>query len=236
MSGGRNDVSIMEPVEIVEVGPRDGLQAESRTLSTADKSELIRRLVGAGARRMEVASFVSPTRVPQMADAEAVLEGLREVPGLSRIGLVLNHRGFERAVSAGCDEIGLVAAATDEFARANQGMDCADTIALCARLAPAAIAAGLRFHISLSVAFGCPYAGVVPAARVVEICRQLGELNPYEIALADTIGAGVPDQVQQLFGQLRECVPETRLRGHFHNTRNTAPANIIAAYQDRLLI
>ncbi len=221
----------IEPVEIIEVGPRDGLQAEPRILPTPDKLALIQRLFKAGARRIEVASFVSPTRVPQMADAEGVLAGLREMPGLSRIGLVLNQRGLERAIAAGCDEIGLVAAATDPFAQANQGVDRATSIALCAQLAPLAIAAGMRVHITLSVAFGCPYAGTVPPDSVMAICRQLADLEPDELALADTIGVGVPTQVRQLFSELHEHSPTLRLRGHFHNTRNTALANIMAAYQ-----
>lgn len=218
-------------VEIVEVGPRDGLQSESAVLATADKVELIQRLLKAGVRRVEIASFVNPKLVPQMADAEAVLAQVAKQNGVMRIGLVLNRRGLERAIAAGCDEVGLVAVATDSFGLKNQGTDREQAIGVCEELVPLAKSAGLSVQITLSVAFGCPYEGEVPAERVLDLCKRLAALAPAELALADTIGVAVPMQVQHLFEHVRAFAPNLRLRGHFHNTRNTALANIVAAYQ-----
>lgn len=217
-------------VEIVEVGPRDGLQMEATVLATGDKVELIQRLIGAGAKRIEVASFVNPKLVPQMADAEAVLAQLPKQANVCRVGLVLNRRGLERALAAGCDEVGLVAVATNSFGLKNQSADIKQSIATCRELTPVAKAAGVRVQITLSVAFGCPYEGEVPAERVLEIAKQLAELGPRELALADTIGVAVPRQVQHLFEHVHAFAPALSLRGHFHNTRNTALANILAAY------
>lgn len=218
-------------VEIIEVGARDGLQNESTTLPTALKLELIRRLVAAGARRIEVASFVSPKRVPQMADAEAVVAGLAPAAGLAPIVLVLNRRGFERAMAARSTEISLVAVASDAFGLANQGADIEQSLQLCEELIPRARAAGMRATVTISVAFGCPYEGEIPAERVVQLARRLADLAPYEIVLADTIGVAVPAQVTRLLDAVRTALPRQILRGHFHNTRNTALANIQAAYQ-----
>lgn len=226
--------SSVNRVELIEVGPRDGLQNEATLLSTADKVELIERLIAAGSRRIEVASFVNPKRVPQMADAEAVLASLNKhagkQPNVCRIGLVLNRKGLERAIAAGCDEVGLVAVATDTFGLKNQGMDIEQSIASCEALVPLAKAAGISVQITLSVSFGCPYEGEVPAQRVLAIAQRLAELQPRELALADTIGVAVPLQVQHLFERIRAFAPALTLRGHFHNTRNTALANILAAY------
>jgi hydroxymethylglutaryl-CoA lyase len=218
-------------VEIVEVGPRDGLQSEATLLSSSDKVALIQKLIDAGSRRIELASFVNPERVPQMADAEVVLQQIPKRVGLTRIGLVLNQRGLERAIAAGCDEIGLVAVATDKFGLSNQGATREQSIAMCELLVPQAKAAGINVQVTLSVAFGCPYEGEVPADRVLDICRRLSTLAPRELALADTIGVAVPRQVQHLFEHVHAFAPNLRLRGHFHNTRNTALANIMAAYQ-----
>lgn len=216
-------------IEIVEVGPRDGLQSEPEVLATPVKLELIGRLVDAGARRVEVASFVNPKRVPQMADAEAVLAGLPRRPGVQYIGLVLNRRGFDRALAAGCTEIGMVTAATDSFAQRNQGASIAETIAAWEEIAPLAHAAGIRAQVTISVSFGCPFEGEVPAGRVIEIARRLAAAKPVEIAIADTIGVAVPAQVTALVEQLLPALNGVPLRCHFHNTRNTAVANAYAA-------
>ncbi len=222
---------MLHNVEIIEVGARDGLQNEATLLSTAQKVALLRRLIKAGARRIEVASFVNPKAVPQMADAEVVLAQLPAQPGVTRIGLVLNQRGLERAIAAGCDEVGLVAVATDVFGLKNQGATSAQSIAVCEQLVPQAKAAGVAVQITLSVAFGCPFEGEVAADRVLDICKRLAALGPCELALADTIGVAVPRQVQHLFEHVHAFAPALKLRGHFHNTRNTALANIMAAYQ-----
>ena len=218
-------------VEIVEVGPRDGLQSEPGVFPTAAKIEFIERLFDAGLRRIEVSSFVNPKRVPQMADAEAVLSGLRRREGVHFIGLVLNRRGYERAAAAGCNEIGMAVVASDTFNRRNQGVSTDESIAAWLEIAREANAAGLRPTITIGASFGCPFEGEVPVERVIDIARRVAEAGPYEIAFADTIGVGVPAQVAEVFGRAREALPGFRLRGHFHNTRNTGLANAYAAVE-----
>jgi hydroxymethylglutaryl-CoA lyase len=216
-------------ISIVEVGPRDGLQNEATQVPTEAKLEFIRRAVAAGLRRIEVASFVNPRRVPQMGDAEAIFRALPRGDGVSYVGLVLNRAGFDRAAAAGCTEIGMVVFSTDEFNRRNQGVDSADSIRAWREIAAAAHAAGIRAQVTISAAFGCPYEGEVPVQRVVDIARGLAESAPFEIAIADTIGVGVPSQVTEIFGRVGEAAPGVALRGHFHNTRNTGLANAYAA-------
>lgn len=219
-------------VEIVEVGPRDGLQSDAVILPTASKLELIHRLVNAGARRIEVASFVNPRRVPQMADAEAVFAGLPSRDDVSYIGLVLNRKGFDRAVAAGCRDISMVTAATDEFGIRNQGASIAESAAVWTDVAAAAHAAKVRAEITISVSFGCPFAGEVDPQRVVDIAQQVAAAKPAAIVLADTIGVAVPTRVTELFSRVRAAVSsDIALRAHFHNTRNTAIANAQAALE-----
>jgi len=219
-------------IDIVEVGPRDGLQMEPEVLPTAVKVEFIGRAVAAGARRVEVASFVSPTRVPQMADAEAVLAALPRRKGVRYIGLALNRKGFERAADAGCDEIGMAVAASDSFNRRNQGASTDESIAVWQQIAAEAGRRGIRSQVTISTAFGCPFEGEVPPSRVVEIVRRLASASPFEITLADTIGVAVPAQVTGLIERVRAVLPgDTTLRCHFHNTRNTGLANAFAAVQ-----
>jgi hydroxymethylglutaryl-CoA lyase len=218
-------------IEIVEVGPRDGLQSEPGVLPTAAKIVLIERLIAAGAKRIEVASFVNPQRVPQMADAEAVLAGLPRHEDVRYVGLVLNRRGFERAAAAGCSEIGMAVIASDTFNRRNQGVPTLESIAAWLDIARAAREAGLRAQVTISAAFGCPFEGEVPVGHVVDIAQRVAEAEPLEIALADTVGVGVPAQVVDLVGRVREALPGVTLRCHFHNTRNTGLANAFAAVQ-----
>ena len=218
-------------IEIVEVGPRDGLQSEPEILPTVTKLELIKRLVDAGVRRIEAASFVNPKKVPQMADAEQVMAALPPRPGVTYIGLVLNRRGFDRALAAGCREISMAVFASDTFNQRNQGASTDESIATWLDIAAAARAAGVRAQVTISAAFGCPFEGEVPAARVVAIASQLAQGSPIEIALADTIGVGAPAQVTDLLARVRAAVPEIPLRCHFHNTRNTGLANAYAAVQ-----
>jgi hydroxymethylglutaryl-CoA lyase len=216
-------------IGIVEVGPRDGLQNEAAEVPTEVKIEFIRRAVDAGLKRIEVASFVNPRRVPQMADAEAVLKALPRRDGVRYIGLVLNRAGFDRAAAAGCAEIGMVVFTTDAFNRRNQGVDSAQSIRVWREIAAAAHAAGIRAQVTISAAFGCPFEGEVAPSRVAEIAREVAEGAPFEIAIADTIGVGVPGQASDIFGRVREALPGMSLRGHFHNTRNTGLANAYAA-------
>ncbi len=218
-------------VEILEVGPRDGLQNEATVVATATKVEFIQRAVAAGIRRLEVASFVNPKRVPQMADAEAVLAALPRIAGVQYVGLVLNQRGFERALAAGCTEVGMAVVASDTFNQRNQGATTQESIDAWSAIARAAHAAGIRAQVTVSAAFGCPFEGEVPATRVIEIAKRVAEAMPCEVAIADTIGVGVPSQVTDLLGRLREALPGMPLRGHFHNTRNTGLANAYAAIE-----
>jgi hydroxymethylglutaryl-CoA lyase len=218
-------------VEIVEVGPRDGLQNESVVLGTAAKVEFINRIVAAGVRRLEVASFVNPKKVPQMADAEEILRALPRTDGVVYIGLVLNRRGFERALAAGCNEIGMAVVASDTFNMRNQGVTTEQSVADWLEIAAAAHAAGIRAQVTISTAFGCPFEGEIPAPRVVELAQRLAAGRPHEIALADTVGVAVPSQVSELVARVREAVPGMPLRCHFHNTRNTGIANAYAALE-----
>lgn len=224
-------MSTRHPVEIVEVGPRDGLQSEPGVLPTATKVEFIERAIAAGVRRIEVTSFVNPKKVPQMADAEEVLKALPRRDGVHYVGLVLNRKGFDRAAAAGCNEIGMAVVASDTFNRRNQGVSTEESIAAWLDIAAAAQQAGIRPQVTISAAFGCPFEGEVSPDRVVEVARRVAEARPFEIALADTIGVGVPAQVTELVSRVREAVPGVRLRCHFHNTRNTGLANAFAAVQ-----
>jgi hydroxymethylglutaryl-CoA lyase len=219
-------------VEIVEVGPRDGLQSSPGILPTQAKVEFIRRALAAGLRRIEVASFVNPKRVPQMADAEDVLRALgRPASGVHYVGLVLNGKGYERAVAAGCNEIGMAVVASDTFNQRNQGVSTAQSVADWLAIAREADAAGIRAQVTISAAFGCPFEGEVRPGRVVELAKRVADARPFEIALADTVGVGVPTQVTELVSLVREAVPGIALRCHFHNTRNTGYANAFAAVQ-----
>lgn len=219
-------------MEIVEVGPRDGLQNEKALLPTEVKVEYAARAIAAGVRRIEAVAFAHPARVPQMADAEAVLAALPRPEGVSYIGLVLNRRGLDRALaSAGVHEVNYVLVATDEFSRRNQGMDTAASLAQWAEVALAARAAGLRTTLTIAAAFGCPFTGEVPVERVRVLAAEAMRGEPDEICLADTIGVGVPRQVAALTAAVREAAPGVALRAHFHNTRNTGYANALAALE-----
>jgi hydroxymethylglutaryl-CoA lyase len=221
----------MTKIEIIEVGPRDGLQNQDAILSTADKLALIGKLVDAGAQRMEVASFVNPKRVPQMADAEAVTAGLHHGTGTAFIGLVLNERGGERAIASGIAELGVVAVASDTFAMRNQKQTSEESVEVSRAVIRMAKAAGRRAQVTIAVAFGCPFEGEVPLSRVVAMAKALAEAGPHEIAVADTIGVGVPTQVKAMLAALQAEVPGMPLRCHFHNTRNTGIANAMAAVE-----
>lgn len=218
-------------VEIVEVGPRDGLQNEANLVASADKVELIRRAIAAGARRIEVASFVNPRKVPQMADAEAVVDMLGPGPGVTRIGLVLNERGAERAIACGLDQLGAVAVASDPFGVRNQGQDSWQSVAVAERIVAMAREAGRTAQVTIAVAFGCPFGGEVDPAHVVAMVERLAASGAVEIALADTIGVAVPAQVSALVAAVRGAAGELPVRAHFHNTRNTGIANVWAAIE-----
>ena len=219
-------------IEIVEVGPRDGLQNEKTTLTPEQRVEFIRRLEAAGARRTETVSFVNPARVPQMAGAEEVCAALPADPLRSRIGLVLNMRGWDRAVSTGCDEANVVVCASDAFGVRNQGATTAEQMATLAAVAERRAAeGGPRLSVTFSVAFGCPFEGEVDPARVTDLVREAARLPLDEIALADTIGAADPWAVRRLVESCRAVAADHKLRLHFHDTRNTGLANAFAGIE-----
>ncbi|MCC5794207.1 MAG: hydroxymethylglutaryl-CoA lyase [Chromatiales bacterium] len=218
-------------VSIIEVGPRDGLQSEPEILPTEAKVEFITRAIDAGVRRLEVTSFVHPKRVPQMADAEALISQLPRRDDVTYIGLVLNRKGFERAAATGIDEIGMAVVASDTYNQRNQGVPTAESIKAWLDIAREAKAAGIRANVMVSSAFGCPYEGEVPLARVLEIVDAVMEGEPVELGIADSIGVGVPSQVSELLAAVAERAPGVPIRCHFHNTRNTGLANAQAAVE-----
>ena len=225
-------MALAQSVTVLEVSPRDGLQNESVILSTEDKLTLIHRALAAGFRRIEVTSFVHPTRVPQMADAEAVCQGFPQRGDVTYTGLILNRRGYDRARATGkLQEVGMVVPATDTFGSRNQGQTVDESVAVGCDILRDAAQRGLRATVTIAVAFGCPFEGDVATARVLDIAKRLADAGPVELALADTIGVGVPGQVLELFGALRQSLGTMPLRAHFHNTRNTGIANAFAALQ-----
>jgi hydroxymethylglutaryl-CoA lyase len=217
------------PIEIVEVGPRDGLQNEATPLSVEQRLDLIGRLKACGAKRIEAVSFVNPARVPQMAGAEEIMAALP--PGsFSRIGLVLNMRGWDRCVAAGCDEANIVVCATDGFGIRNQGASADEQVAAMAAIAAKQKAqGGPPLSMTISVAFGCPFEGEVDEGKVIDIVERAADAGIGEIALADTIGVADPWKVRRMVGEARNAAPKARLRMHFHDTRNTGLANAAAA-------
>ncbi len=217
-------------VSLVEVGPRDGLQSEPEILSTESKRRFIELAIDAGLKRLEVASFVHPKRVPQMADAEALIASLPMRDDVSYIGLLMNERGLDRALDTAVHEIGMVVVATDTYNERNQGVKTAESIANWLRIAERAKREGKIANVMISSAFGCPFEGEVPIERVVDIAKQVVEVGPAELGIADSIGVAVPGQVADVIAAIREAVgSEIPLRFHFHNTRNTGLANAQAA-------
>ncbi|WP_166875029.1 hydroxymethylglutaryl-CoA lyase [Salinibacterium sp. ZJ450] len=219
----------MTAVSIVEVGPRDGLQNEPRIAPTSAKVDLIARLVAAGATRIEVASFVHPRLVPAMADAEDVMARVERNPAVRYIGLALNERGARRAIDAGVDEVNFAIPTTEAFAMANQNTTREHLLSELELIGAATADAGIALSVTIAVAFGCPFTGRVDPENVGAMAaavQQRAEID--ELAIADTIGCGVPSQVRQLFA-LKEVRAARRLRAHFHETRHTAIANAFAA-------
>ena len=216
-------------VQIVDVGPRDGLQNEERILPPEVRAELCDRLAAAGVPRIEAASFVNPALVPQMAGAEEVLASINRRPGTSYAGLGLNEKGYERALSAGVDEVRYAFPVTEAFARRNQNTTVEDATELAGRLTERARLDGVRISITLSAAFGDPFEGGVSPRHVLRIAEKVGQAAPDEIVLADTIGVGVPTQVRELVRGVLEF--GTAVGCHLHDTRNTGVANAVAAIE-----
>ena len=220
-----------ERAEIVDVGPRDGLQSQPKILDTETKLILIQRLIDAGIKRIEVVSFVNPKRVPQMADADDVITGLPKHDDVTYIGLVLNEKGFDRALTSGIDQINCVAVATDTFCQRNQGKTAGKMLDVIEGISIQAREASRFFGVTIAASFGCPFEGEVSPNVVGEIARRLADMGVDEISLADTIGVAVPSDVQRLIDVVRPLIGNISLRLHFHNTRNTAIGNVYAALE-----
>ena len=218
-------------VEIVEVGPRDGLQNEDVLWPTSARIEMIRRIMDVGATRIEATSFVHPKLVPQMADAHDVMATVARRPGVKLAGLVLNRRGFDRALEAGVDEINYVVVATDTFSERNQGTSTHDGLMAWESISTSAATHGLYRTVTVGAAFGCPFEGEVDVKRISELATRLHAFGVDEICLADTIGVGDPGDVARKLAAVAEAAPGVALRCHFHNTRNTGLANAYAAFE-----
>jgi isopropylmalate/homocitrate/citramalate synthase len=216
-------------IEIVDVGPRDGIQNEDETLAPEVRAELCDKLAATGIPRVEAASFVNPKRVPQMAGAEEVMAAIERSPHTSYAGLVLNEKGYERAVEAGVDEVRYAFPVTETFARRNQNTTVEDATALAARLVERARLDGVRVSITLSAAFGDPFEGKVEPGHVLDVASEVAASIPDEIVLADTIGVGVPSQVRNLVEGV--ATHGITVGCHFHDTRNTGIANAAAAVE-----
>jgi (R)-citramalyl-CoA lyase len=215
-------------VTICEVGPRDGLQNQPRTLAPEIRAELVNRLAEAGLRRIEAVSFVNPKLVPQMAGAEEVVVGLERRDGVVYAGLALNERGYDRLAAAGLDEVHFAFAATETFNQRNQNAAVEESVAAAERIADRARADGIRATVTIGVAFGCPFEGPVDPARVADLAERLAP-SVDEVVFADTIGVAVPRQVRDVIG--RAHLPGTTVGAHLHNTRNTGYANALAALE-----
>jgi isopropylmalate/homocitrate/citramalate synthase len=218
-------------VRICEVGPRDGLQIEPGNVSTTEKIHYIDLLAESGLRQIEVGSFVHPKLVPQMADSAQVLAGIAQPAGVRFIVLTPNVRGFERALAAGAQAIGVFTAASETFAKRNINMTIDESLAVAREVLAAARSHGIWTRASISTAFGCPYEGSVPVANVARVARALLDLGADELSIADTIGVGTPNQVGEIVAALQPLVPLERIGMHFHDTRGTALANVLAGLQ-----
>jgi len=216
-------------VTVVEVGPRDGLQNEPDVLTPELRAELVSRLVSAGVPAVEVASFVDPRRVPQMAGADEVVAAIDRAEGVVYAGLALNERGYDRLAAAGLDEVRFAFGATESFNRRNQNASVEESLQAALRIVARAKEDGIAATVNISVAFGCPFEGRVDTGRVVALAERVASASPDMILLADTIGVAVPRQVRELIsGTVELGVP---VGGHFHNTRNTGYANALAALE-----
>jgi isopropylmalate/homocitrate/citramalate synthase len=218
-------------VRIVEVGPRDGLQNEPRSVPTGVKVELIERLADAGLPAVEATAFVSPKWVPQMADHSEVLKSLRRKPGVSYPVLVPNMQGFEAAAAAGADEIAVFGAASETFSRKNINASIAESLERFAPVAEAARTRGIRVRGYVSCVVGCPYEGEVKPQAVAEVAKRLDAMGCYEISLGDTIGVGTPGKVKRMLETVAREVPVERLAVHLHDTYGQALANLYVALE-----
>ena len=221
----------MSSILIYEVGPRDGLQNEAANVPTTDKIAFVDRLTTAGLPAIEVSAFVSPKWVPQMADAAEVFRGISRRPGTRYSALVPNLKGLDRALEAGVTEVAVFAAASETFSRRNINQSIDASLANYEEVVRAADAAGVRVRGYLSTAFGCPFEGDVPIDRVIDLTRRLLDLGLFEVAISDTIGIAHPGQVRMALTAMTRTLPPARLALHFHDTRGTALANVLASLE-----
>ena len=221
----------MSKISILEVGPRDGLQSEPEILPTEVKKEFITRTIDAGIKQIEVTSFVHPKKVPQMADAEKLVESLPENDDVTYIGLIMNQRGFERARDCGIDEVGMVIVSTDTYNMKNQNVVTQESIDNWLSIAAEAKSAGIRTSVVIACSFGCPYEGEIDPEHIASIAEQVLKGKPDVLGLADSVGVAVPSQIKKTFSLIKELAPSIPLRTHLHNTRNTGLANAAAAVE-----
>ena len=219
----------MTRITVVEVGPRDGLQNERAVVATADKIEFVNRLSAANLAVIEVSAFVSPKWVPQMADAADVFAGITRRPGIRYSALVPNLAGLERAMAAGVTDIAIFAASTETFSRKNINQSIDESFATYKEVSSRARAVGLRVRGYLSTTFGCPYEGDVPPEKVADLAARLIDLGVFEVAVSDTIGVAHPGQVPRVLAAVLARVPVAQVALHFHDTRGTALANVLAS-------
>ncbi|MDQ3262871.1 MAG: hydroxymethylglutaryl-CoA lyase [Myxococcota bacterium] len=218
-------------VDVYEVGPRDGLQNELRTLPTRDKARLVEALIASGLRRIEISSFVSPRWIPQLADAEELLRLVGKRPGVTFSALVPNLKGLERAKAAGLEEAAVFLSATESHSRKNINKSIPEAVATSREVTEQALRDGMRVRCYLSTVWGCPYEGKTEVKQVVALCRQLVDLGIYQLSLGDTIGVGTPGQTEEILTALLEFIPAEKLALHLHDTRGTALANALIGLQ-----
>ncbi len=220
----------MNRVEIFEVVARDGLQNEARFVETADKIKLIDALSQTGLAKIEATAFVSPKAVPNMRDATEVMAGIKRAPGVIYSALVPNLRGAEAAIASGVQEVNLVFSASESHNKANVRMSCEESLTALSTIISTCKAAGLPANVSIATSFGCPFEGIMPAARVLGFIQSCTEMGVSQITLADTTGMANPAQVEALVSQTRNRFPDLALTLHFHDTRGMGLANVYAAY------
>ncbi|MDG1737403.1 MAG: hydroxymethylglutaryl-CoA lyase [Paracoccaceae bacterium] len=223
-------------VEIFEVGPRDGLQNEKRQIPTGEKIALVNKLSEAGFRRIEIASFVSPKWVPQMADSADVLARISRVPNISYAALTPNLKGLERAIDAKADEVAIFGSASEGFSKANINATIAESLARFVPVVEAAKTAGLPVRGYVSCVVECPYDGFVDPEGVAKVVAALRDLGCYEISLGDTIGRATPEKTDRMLSAVLNEFPAQQLAGHFHDTSGRALENISVAIERGLRV
>lgn len=224
-------MNLPKSVKIVEVGPRDGLQNEKVLVASPIKAELIERLAAAGCRHIEATSFVSPQKIPQLADAAEVMKKIRRAPGVVYSALTPNLKGFDAAIAAGADEVAVFAAASETFSQKNINCSIDDSLKRFAPVVEAARQAGVRTRAYVSCALGCPYEGKIAPAAVASVTKRLFDMGCYEISLGDTIGVGTPLAAKKMIEAVATKIPLENLAGHFHDTYGMAAANVWAALE-----